>query len=229
VRINAPWRLAFEDLAASCIAGVDAIMVPKVEDAGRLAVIAEMLAECETGQANQAEIALLALIEAPIALAGLTAIAAVPRVIGLALGSEDFSLALGVEPSPESLDLPCRQIALAAAARGQMAFGMPFSLAEFRDLESFGKAVVAARAVGMTGALCIHPAQIGAVNSGFYPAPAEMAAAQAILEAWDQPTRGGRMAIKVGGRMVDLPVVLRARRTMAAIEAKRMKPGDQNA
>ena len=229
VRINAPWRLALEDLAASCAAGVDAIMVPKVEDAARLAVVAEMLAECETAQGNHTEIALLALIEAPIALNGLAAIAAVPRVIGLALGSEDFSLSLGVEPTADNLDLPCRHIAFAAAARGQMACGLPLSLAEFRDLDSYGKAVAAARAMGMTGALCIHPAQIGPVNAGFEPSPAETATAQAILEAWGQPARGGQMAIKVAGRMVDLPVLLRARRTMAAIEAKQTNSGEQNA
>ena len=229
VRINAPWRLALEDLAASCAANVDAIMVPKVEDAARLTVISEMLAEYETAKGNHTKVALLALIEAPIALARMAAIAAVPRVIGLALGSEDFSLSLGVEPTAESLDLPCREIALTASARGLMAFGLPLSLTEFRDLESYGKAVAAARAMGMTGALCIHPAQIGPVNTGFYPSPREVAAARAILEAWDEPSRGERMAITVAGRMVDVPVVLRARRTLATIEAKLIRPGERNA
>ncbi|MEJ0048133.1 MAG: CoA ester lyase [Rhodospirillales bacterium] len=229
VRINTPWRLAIDDIAAACAAGVDAIMVPKIEDAARLATLADMLAEYEADRHEAAETAMLALIESPAALDRLAAIAAAPRVIGLALGSEDFALTLGVEPTAKSLDLPCRQIALAAAARGQMALGLPISLTEFRDLEAYAAAVAAARAVGMTGALCIHPAQVGPVAAGFRRAPAEIAAAQAILAAWDRPDRGGRMAISVAGRMVDLPVVKRARRTLQAAEAITTRSGDEHA
>jgi citrate lyase subunit beta / citryl-CoA lyase len=100
VRINAPWREAMDDLAFAVQHGVSAIMVPKVEDAARVIVVGEMVAEFASAASRSEPPGLIALVESPAGLASLDTIAAVDRVIGLALGSEDFSLALGVPPTP---------------------------------------------------------------------------------------------------------------------------------
>jgi citrate lyase subunit beta/citryl-CoA lyase len=88
----------------------------------------------------------------------------VPGVIGLALGSEDFALAIGVPPSPEALDLPCRLLALSTSSAGCMALGLPVSIATIEDAAAWQKAVHLARASGLTGALCNHPRQVAAVT-----------------------------------------------------------------
>ena len=124
VRINAPWREALADLDAAVIIGLEAIVVPKAEHAEYLAVIGEMIGEFEAARGLPARaIGVVALVESPAGLANAAALATAPRIVGLALGSEDFALSLGVPPSPAVLALPVQQIALAAAAAGVMALG----------------------------------------------------------------------------------------------------------
>lgn len=213
IRINADWRTAYADLAVAVQTGVSAIMVPKVAAVERLSVIGQMVDELAETAALPVAPALIALIESPLGLAQLDALATVDGVIGLALGSEDFALTLGVPPTPDALDLPCRMIGLAAAARGVMAIGLPISISTIEDVDAWAKAVGRARAFGMTGALCVHPRQIGPVNQGFAPTENECEAARRVLAAWTAADGAG--VIMVEGKMVDPPVLRAAQRILA--------------
>jgi citrate lyase subunit beta/citryl-CoA lyase len=73
-----------------------------------------------------------------------------------------------------------------------------------------------ARSLGFGGKLCIHPRQVGAVNAAFSPSADEIAMARRIVQAYER-AQGG--AVSVDGRMVDLPVLLKARRIVAASAA----------
>ncbi|WP_404479967.1 HpcH/HpaI aldolase/citrate lyase family protein [Novosphingobium sp. BL-52-GroH] len=214
VRVNAGWTALAADLEAAVRPGVAALMLPKVEQAWRIEALAEMLGEWEIARGLPAgAIGIIALVESAPGLAALSEIAQAPRLVGIALGSEDLSLSLGVAPGTTFLDLPARQIALAAGAAGVMALGIPLSIAEFRDMEAYRRAAALALAYGTTGALCIHPAQVAAANAAFAPGDAELAEAHAILQAWD--AADGAAVTSLDGRMIDLPVVLRARRLLA--------------
>lgn len=216
VRLNGGWRDAVADLEAAVRPGVVALMVPKAEDAGALRVLSAMIGEWEAERGlTPGAIGLAALIESPLGLERLADIAAAPRVVALALGSEDFALALGVEPTEALLALPCRQIALTAAACGLAALGLPGSLAEFRDLDAYRAMAAQARAVGITGALCIHPAQLAVVRDVFAPSAADVAWAGRVVAAWDEAQAAGRGAVSVDGRMVDRPVAERAKTILA--------------
>jgi hypothetical protein len=103
------WLTAVEDIRAAQAAGADALMVPKAQDPHKLATIREIAAE--TGLAA----GLIALVETSQGVAALEALAAVPGVIGLALGTEDFSLAMGWSLSP-----PCWTILAPAGAGGAL-------------------------------------------------------------------------------------------------------------
>jgi citrate lyase subunit beta / citryl-CoA lyase len=213
VRINAGWRLAMVDLEAVVVPGVKAVMLPKVEGAGRIEATAEVVAELELERGlKPGAIGLIPLIETPLALEALSQIAAAPRVMGLAFGGEDFSLALGVSPSARALTQACQQVAYTARARGLAALGVPATIGEFRDLEAWAAGIDHAKAIGMTGALCIHPAQIAAANLAFAPSLDEIAQARAIVEAWGDGALG---VVALDGKMLDRPVVDRARRLLA--------------
>lgn len=211
VRINGGWRDAWADLDAAIIAGVSAIMVPKAEDAARMTVVAEMVAELSAAR-SLGSVPLVALVESPAGILALPQIARAPRVAALAFGPEDFATAMGVPPIPEVLDLPCRQVALAAAAAGIAAFATPVSIAAFRDEAATEAAARAARAFGVGGALCIHPRQVAVANRTFRPDPAEMAQAQAIDDAWRAAGSAG--VATLDGRMIDAPVAERAHRLL---------------
>lgn len=216
VRINTDWRSAFADIDAAITADVCAVMIPKVENASRLVALADMIAEVEAERGLPVgRIGLLALIESPSALPHLPDIARAPRVSALALGTEDFCLALGVAPTPDALDLPSRQIALAAAGHGCASYAVPISIASFKDTDAYTAAAERAKAYGVTGALCIHPIQVAAANACFAPTPAAIAEAEQVMTLWAQAQAQGRSVIAHEGRMIDLPVVERARRLLA--------------
>ena len=80
--------------------------------------------------------------------------------------------------------------------------------------------------MGYLGAACIHPAQVAPLNIHFSPTRAEVAAARKVMSAFKTAQAEGRASVGVDGKMVDIPVVERARRILSrvtAIEAKEVK------
>jgi citrate lyase subunit beta/citryl-CoA lyase len=215
VRINASWAEAVLDLRAAVNPSLAAIVVPKVEETSRLEVISEMMAEFENEQElPTGAIGLVALIETPRGLSRAAQLAAVPRVVALALGPEDMCLVLGVNPTPDVLDLPCRQLALAAATRELQCLAMPISLAAISDSQGFASAADRAFEVGCTGALCVHPSQVKIANERFAPDAQARIAAERTLSAWRVAQAEGKSVVEFEGIMIDAPVAERARRLL---------------
>jgi len=216
VRVNG-GDLALADLAAAAIPGVTAILVPKIEspEALREAQAALNASESTNGLVPGA-IGVIALLEGPNAVLDARSIAAVGgSLIGLGFGSEDFAAAMGVRPTLESLLVPAQMVAMAARGAGVQSFGLPGSIAGFQDLEELAALAAKARAIGFTGAVCIHPAQVPVLNAAFSPSAAELAWAQAVVEAFDAALARGEAAVAVQGRMVDPPVYDQAKRLIA--------------
>ena len=214
VRVNNDEAYLADDLEAVVKPGLTAVVLPKVERASEVESLSAMLdaLEYEAGLVRYA-VGVVAVVESPRALEHVTQIADGPRLTGIALGSEDFSLSLGRPPGPLSLDLAAQTIAYAAAARGIMGIGMASSIANFTDLDAFGADARRAHAMGLTGAMCIHPNQVGVLNASFGASEADVAEARAILAAWEHRVDG---VVNHNGRMIDLPVAERARRLLAS-------------
>jgi citrate lyase subunit beta/citryl-CoA lyase len=210
VRVNNdPHHLA-DDLEAVVHAGLAAIVLPKVEQAADLESLSAMLdaLEYERGM-DRNTIKTIAVIESPRALERVTTIADSPRLVGLSLGSEDFALSLGRPPAPLSLGLAAQTIAYAASARGLMGIGMATGIANFTDLDAFAAEARRSHAMGLTGAMCIHPNQVPVLNQCFGASEEEIAEARAILAAWEDRTDG---VLSHNGKMIDQPVVEPAQR-----------------
>lgn len=214
VRVNNDPALLADDLEAVVKPGLSAIVMPKVETASEVDELSALLdaLEYEAGLERFA-IGVVAVIESPRALERIVAIADGPRLMGIALGSEDFSLALGRPPTALSLDLAAQTVAYAAAARGIMGIGMATGIANFTELDAFGAEARRAHGMGLTGAMCIHPNQVGVLNASFGYSEAQVADAQGILAAWDARVDG---VVSHNGKMIDQPVVERARRLLKA-------------
>ena len=212
VRVNNDAHYLADDLEAVVVPGLSAIVLPKVEAASELDSLSTMLdaLEYEHGLERGA-VGVVAVIESPRALEQIAAIASGPRLIGISLGSEDFALSLGRPPTPQSLGLAAQAIAYAAAARGLMGIGMATGIANYTDLDAFAVEARSAHATGLTGAMCIHPNQVPVLNDCFGASVADIAEAQAILAAWDRRTDG---VVSHNGKMIDQPVVERARRLL---------------
>ena len=218
VRVNNLPELLEGDLRAAVTAGADAILIPKVDtpdllrDADRLITSFEQKANRKPGS-----IKYMALIESPKGMFNIAQILQTGgRLRGLGFGSEDFAASLGIEPDADALSVPAQNMALAARAFDLAAWGLPGSIADFNDVQAFEHLVRKAKAFGFTGALGIHPKQIELINTAFRPSLEDLAQAQRIIDAYQQALDNGAGAVALDGKMIDAPVVERARRLVGA-------------
>jgi len=205
VRVNgadSPWFAA--DMAMVARSGVTMLMLPKADPAA-LDIAAGYL-----GQGCRA----IALIETVAGYAQLRTIGKIPVVSQLAFGNLDFGVDAGVTELGRELDPVRLQIVLESRLAGLPAPIEGVTTA-WSDTDAFSAEVRRSKALGFGAKLCIHPAQVGPVNEAFLPTAEEVAWAQRVMDA----TAGRSGAIALDGKMIDGPVIDRARVILAA------KPG----
>lgn len=230
VRINKPYALALPDLEACVWPGLAAVHFPKAESAREIRILDGLIGELEKSRGMApGSVRLSVAIETALGLHNALSIAlASPRITDIALGPEDYTLDIGVEPSAEGWELfygKARMIAVARVA-GVLPLGTMGSIADFQDLDGWAASIRRAREMGYVGAACIHPAQVAPLNTYFSPSAAEVVSARTAIAAFEAAEREGRASVAVDGKMVDIPVVERARRIAAraaAIEAKQAR------
>ena len=194
VRINAadtPWFA--DDLALVRSARIAAVMLPKAE---RRDVLESIPHE-----------RLLPLIETAAGVDALRELARTPRVHRLVFGSIDLQADLGIAGDDQELLLFRSQLVLQSRLAG-IAPPVDGVCTAIDDVPALEAQTLRARRLGFGAKLCIHPRQIDAVHRGFTPSAEELARARRVIEALG--AAGGR-AVAVDGKMVDKPVLLRAR------------------
>jgi citrate lyase subunit beta/citryl-CoA lyase len=230
VRINRPWRMAMRDIEAAVLPGVRALMLTKVESPEHVQAIAEMVDELEPERGvAPGSTKFVALVETASAFFRMEAIArAHPRLVGLSVGAEDFALSVGMLPEAEGLLYPKQHMIFAARAAGILPLGFIGTVADFDDLDAFRATIRRSRRLGFAGASCIHPSQVAILNEEYRPSPDEVAAAERITTAYDSATASGVGAIAIDGKMIDVPVVERAKQVLArhrAVLAREARAG----
>jgi citrate lyase subunit beta/citryl-CoA lyase len=208
------------DLDAVVRAGLDGIVAPKVRRAEEIAWLADEL-EARERRTDVAPgtIRIIASIESAAALVDAPRIAASsPRVIGLTFGSEDFALDLGLptKREGEAAELLYARAAtvVAAVAAGKIALDGIWP--DIRDAAGLRADSLRARRLGFSGKTLIHPDQIAVVNDVFSPTAAEVDEARRVVSAFEEALARGDGAVALDGRMLDAPVVDRARRVLRA-------------
>ncbi|MFE3998619.1 HpcH/HpaI aldolase/citrate lyase family protein [Nocardioides sp. YIM B13467] len=203
VRINAAgttWHDA--DVAAlAALGGPSLVVLPKADSPETVAAI---LAALPDGSA------VVALIETALGVARAIDLARSPGVVRLAFGSYDLAAELGVDPDHAPALAPARGNLVLASAVGGLAGPIDGVTGDVRDHERLTADVTAAAALGFAGKLCIHPGQVAPAAAALAPSPDEVDWAERVLAA---ATEDG--VTLVDGRMVDAPVVARARRIVS--------------
>ncbi|AMM16358.1 aldolase [Burkholderia sp. PAMC 28687] len=204
IRVNAygtPWHE--DDVKMLRESAVTRIMVPKAEAASELADIAS-----RCGKA----VSLIALIESVAGVVEMRAIAHEKAVSRLAFGSFDYCVDAGVEDSGRELDYVRSQFVIESRYAGLAApvDGVTLSI---DDADLIAADAASGRRFGFGAKLCIHPKQVEAVNRGFAPSDADFAWAERVLAKLAENPRG---AIAVDGKLVDKPIVDKAKRIVAS-------------
>jgi len=219
VRINRPLDDCLLDLEAVVRKGVEALLLPKVLGPDHICLLDESIAKLEQKRGLLVGgIKVVAMIESLAALHRVDAIAAAcPRLAALALGSEDLSLDGHFEPTSKNLWGPSQAIVFAARLAGVQAWGFPGSIANIDELENFALQLEQGKSMGFDGVMCIHPKQVEVVNRVYALTDIDILTARKIVHAYELAESKGQGAVEVDGKMVDLPVLERARRTLEMI------------
>lgn len=204
VRINGSDTSWFNDDIAALASrpGVAGIVLPKAETREQI--------EAVLAHAHPA-LSVLPIVETARGFANLAVLCAAPRVQRIVFGTLDFQIDLGIDGDGEELHLFRSQIVLASrlAGIGAPVDGVSTTLTDTDAIEADARR---GRRFGFGGKLCIHPKQIDAVHRAYAWSDAEQAWARRVLAAVEA-SHGA--AVAVDGKMVDMPVILKARRIVA--------------
>ena len=198
VRVNASDTEWFADDLALCgHAAVAGVVLPK----------AERRADLAHASAIAAGRRLYPLIESAAGYEAMRTLASAPGVERLVFGSIDFQVDLGIAGDDEALLMFRSQMVLASRLAGLRAPVDGVSTA-IDDADALRADAERARRLGFGAKLCIHPKQVAIVERAFAPSEDERAWARRVIDAAER-AKGG--VATVDGRMIDRPVVLRAR------------------
>ncbi|HUF72089.1 MAG TPA: CoA ester lyase [Gammaproteobacteria bacterium] len=217
-RVNAIRTDWFEDdVAAVAVPGVYGISIGKVESAGDVSLISAALARCERNIGlDSGSLRLVPWIETARAIVNCYEICtASERIAAVAFGGEDYTADLGIERLDDESNLIYARSTICNAARaaGVLALDTPYF--QFRDRDGLESSSLAAKRLGFKGRFAIHPDQIEAINACFSPSEAEIEEAKRIVAAFEAAERTGRGSTSLDGRVIDVPVVKRAKALLA--------------
>lgn len=199
VRVNAEASAHHaDDVSLLAATRPSALMLPKAEDA---AVFAHWQSVCPGIHA-------LPLVETAVGMLGALALARAPGVQRLVFGTLDYALDLDLLHETQALAAGHAQLALVSRAAG---IGAPVAgvTTAFDDDQALLADWAQARGHGFGAKLCIHPRQLTPLHAAMAPHADELAWARRVLEA---AAHSGAGAVQLDGRMIDRPVVERARR-----------------
>lgn len=201
VRINDANSEAFDaDLAFLRGGGIDHVMLPKAEHADQVATVLDALNP--RGR-------VLPIIETALGIANVEAVARASGVQRLVFGTVDYAVDLDLSDDERGLVYPSARMAIASRCAG---IGSPVAgvTTTIDDEAQLLADLAFARAFGFGAKLCIHPRQVAVIRDAMRPSPAELDWARRVVAAADAPD-GAKGALRIDGRMVDRPVVLKAR------------------
>jgi citrate lyase subunit beta/citryl-CoA lyase len=217
LRVNAldtPWGHA--DLTEAARLPIDAVLLPKVENADRVRLTLDLLDR----SGAPPKLSVWCMIETPRGVLAAAEIAAAsPRLGALVLGTSDLTKDLHATEMRDRLPLMTALglVLLAARAHGRAILdGVHLDLG---DAGGFVAACRQGRELGFDGKTLIHPQQIAAANDAFSPLPTEIDRARRIIAAYAEASAAGKGAARIEGRLVEALHIEEAHRTLALAEA----------
>ncbi|ALE72610.1 hypothetical protein AD006_12550 [Pseudonocardia sp. EC080610-09] len=213
---------AADDLAAVVRPGLAGVVAPKIDDVETLHRVDDHLtgAERRAGVA-EGSVPLGAVIETAKGVVDLPLVAragaALARPFGLSFGAGDLTTDLGIDWGPDEsvFDTPRALLPIASRAAG---LGRPRDtvFADVADVAGLRASAARGKALGYGGKAAIHPAQIDVIREVYRPTARQLGWARDVVDAAARHASDGAGAFLLDGRMIDDPVVARARELLAS-------------
>lgn len=208
VRINAVNTEWFEeDVAAIQRPGVIGVVLPKAEEKEQITLLAGRL---------PGDVRIVPMAETALGVWNALELASAPRVERLIFGSIDFQLDTGITGDYDELLYARSRVVLASRVAGILP-PLDGISTDIENDDVLAADVQRARRLGFGGKLCIHPKHVKTINDGFLPTEQEITWARSIMEAIKVMGEG---AIRLDGKMVDRPVIEKARKIMEMVDGR---------
>jgi len=221
VRIN-PLNTPYgkKDIEAVVKAGVHVIRMPKTETAEEVVEVEREIERVEREIGCEGRTLIMAAIESALGIVNAHAIAtASKRMMGIALGAEDYCANLKTQRSKDGDELRLARETIVVAARAAGIAALDTVYSNLNDMDTFRREVEYIKTLGFDGKSIINPRQIDVVNEVFTPSQKDIDKALTIIAAIREAEKRGSGVIAVNGKMVDRPVVIRAERTIELAKA----------
>ncbi len=212
VRIN-QGDLGFQDLDGVIPEAPELVLIPKVETPEQVLEVAYKVEAVKESHGVTSPVWLMPILESGLGVENAFTIASAHEtVVALTIGLEDYTADLGVVKTPggdESAWARSRLVNAAKAAGVQAIDSVYGDVADEEGLLAWGRR---ASGMGFEGMGCIHPRQIRIIHQAFAPSTAELEKALRIVGAFEEAQAKGLGVVSLGSKMIDRPVVLRARK-----------------
>lgn len=214
VRINdLNSQLGIDDLEAIVRAQPHVIRLPKTETAADVIQCEKEIERIEKEAGIEVgKTRMMAAIESAQGVLNAYSIAtSSKRLIGIALGAEDYVTDLKTTRSPEGVELMFARSMIVNAARAAGIMALDTVYSDVNNEEGFRREAELIKKLGFDGKSVINPRQIPPLHEVFAPTEKDLQKAYAIMEAIEEANRRGSGVIALNGKMIDKPVVERAR------------------
>lgn len=224
VRINGLDTVGKQDIEAVVLAGVNVIRLPKTETAKDIIDVDEAITLVE--ESNQIPVGttkMMAAIESAEGVLNAREIAqASTRLIGIALGAEDYVTNMKTKRYPDGQELFFARNMILHAARAAGIAAIDTVYSDVDNVEGFQAETNLIKQLGFDGKSVINPRQIPLVNAIYAPTEKEIQHAKEVIWAINEAEAKGSGVISLNGKMIDKPIVERAQRVIALAKAAKL-------
>ncbi len=224
VRINGLDTVGAEDVEAVVLAGVNVIRLPKTETAQDIVDVDEVITQVE--KRNHIPVGttkMMAAIESAEGVLNAREIAkASDRLIGIALGAEDYVTSMKTRRYPDGQELSFARNMILHSARAAGIAAIDTVYSDVDNVAGLEAEVRHIKQLGFDGKSVINPRQIPLVNAIYTPTEKEIQNAKEVIWGIREAEAKGSGVISVNGKMVDKPIVERAERVIALARAAKL-------
>ena len=225
VRINELNSGGKQDIEAMILGGINVIRLPKTETAEDIKAVDATITEVETRyQLPIGTTKMMAAIESAEGVLNAREIAtASDRMIGIALGAEDYVTSQKTRRYPDGQELFFARNYILHAARAAGIAAIDTVYSDVDNEAGLKREAALIKQLGFDGKSVINPRQIPIINAIYAPTESEIQNAKEVLAAIQEAEAKGSGVIAINGKMVDKPIVERAYRVLAMAKAANME------
>lgn len=222
VRINQLPK-GLDDLKYIVPHNVHVILIPKVESADQIKEVQLNVESIKKDNMIKNDIYFMPIIESALGVIKSYEIASASKFnCALAVGLEDYTADIGVERTIEGNESIFARSMIVNAAKAAKIQAIDTVFSDVSDMEGLRNSVIEAKSLGFEGKGCIHPRQVKVVNETFLPTDLEIEKAKKIVIAFEEAEAKGLGVVSLGSKMIDAPVVKRARKIVKLAEENKL-------